>query len=102
MFTPEALPSSSRRTLDSTRLATGAKYSDMPTPAITNDGTRSAYGTVGDEIAAIQPRALAMRAMPAISSGRLPMRSERMPAMGATSMGIAVQGSVRRPACSGV
>ena len=34
-------------------------------------------------------------------SGREPIRSLRMPASGATSIGIAVHGSVRAPASSG-
>ena len=34
-------------------------------------------------------------------SGREPIRSERIPAIGATSIGMPVQGSVRRPASSG-
>src|SRR5262249_59089349 len=42
LFAPEAMPSSSRRTEPRTALATGAKNSDMPTPEITNAGTRVA------------------------------------------------------------
>ena len=41
-------------------------------------------------------------AMPATRSGRAPMRSLSMPAIGATMIGMAVQGSVRIPAWSGV
>jgi hypothetical protein len=39
LFAPEAMPSWSRRTELSTTLATGAKNSDIPTPAITKAGT---------------------------------------------------------------
>src|SRR4029079_18889892 len=46
-------------------------------------------------------RASDWSARPAAISGRLPIRSDRMPATGATKIGIAVHGSVRRPASSG-
>jgi hypothetical protein len=51
--------------------------------------------------AASQPRPIACSASPVASSGRPPMRSDSEPAMGATRIGMAVQGSVRSPACSG-
>ena len=57
---------------------------------------------MGTVTAAIQPSAMASSAIPVASSARPPIRSERMPAIGATSIGIAVQGSVRSPACSGL
>ncbi len=50
---------------------------------------------------ASQARPAAWSASPAAISGRLPMRSDRMPAIGATKIGIAVHGSVRMPASSG-
>ena len=55
----------------------------------------------GVVVTASQARAPACSARPATMSGRLPMRSERIPATGATKIGIAVQGSVRMPASSG-
>ena len=58
-------------------------------------------GDVGVETAASQPSAIACSASPATISGRAPMRSVSRPAIGATSIGIAVHGSVRRPASSG-
>ena len=42
LFAPEAMPCSSRRTLDEHRLATGAKNSAMPMPEMINAGTRVA------------------------------------------------------------
>ena len=101
MFAPDALPSSSGRTADSTRFAVGAKYRLMPTPAITNGGTSRRYATVGDETSASHASAPDISAMPTTSSGRLPIRSDSRPAMGATRIGMAVHGSVRRPASSG-
>ena len=50
---------------------------------------------------ASQVSAAACSARPAAISGRPPMRSESTPAMGATKIGIAVQGRVRMPASSG-
>src|SRR5438105_844739 len=51
------------------------------------------------------PRGRARRAgrtaRPAARTGRRRMRSETTPAFGATKIGIAVQGRIRRPACSG-
>ena len=49
-------------------------------------------------VTASQASAPACSARPAAISGRLPMRSERIPATGATKIGIAVQGKVRMPA----
>jgi hypothetical protein len=40
-------------------------------------------------------------ASPSAINGRPPIRSERLPAIGAMNIGIAVQGRVRRPASSG-
>ena len=82
-------------------MATGAKKSAMPIPAITNGGTSRAYATSGSETAAIQPSATACRPSPSAISGRPPIRSESAPAIGATNIGIAVHGSVRIPASSG-
>ena len=50
---------------------------------------------------AIQTIAAACRNRPALISGREPIRSESTPAIGATSIGMPVQGSVRSPASSG-
>ena len=50
---------------------------------------------------AIHASPAAISAMPATSSGRAPMRSLNMPAMGATKIGMAVHGRVRMPASSG-
>src|SRR3954467_2018813 len=47
LLAPEALPSSSRRTLERTTFATGAKKSAIPIPEITKAGTRLAEGTRG-------------------------------------------------------
>src|SRR5215472_7963583 len=96
LFAPEAMPSWSRRTDASTTLATGAKNSDMPTPATMNAGTSVRYATVGLLTAASQPRPAACSASPPASRGRPPMRSERAPATGATRTGMPVHGSVRK------
>jgi len=102
LFAPEAMPSSVRRTELSTTFATGAKNSDMPTPETTNAGTRSRYGTVGDATSASQPSPMACRSSPEASSGLPPIRPDSAPAIGATSIGMPVHGSVRSPACSGL
>lgn len=101
LFTPEAFPSWSRRTADSTRFAVGAKYRLIPTPAITNGGTSRTYATVGEEIRASQASAADISPIPTTRSGRAPTRSESNPAIGATRIGMAVHGSVLRPASSG-
>ena len=59
------------------------------------------YATVGDETSASHASAPDISAIPTTSSGRVPTRSDSRPAMGATRIGMAVHGSVRRPACSG-
>src|SRR5215208_1443378 len=101
LLTPEALPSSSGRTAESTTFATGAKKSAMPMPPRMKAPTSSVYGTDGSDTRASQPSAIACRARPVAISGRPPMRSESAPATGATNIGIAVHGSVLRPAPSG-
>ena len=57
----------------------------------------STYGVVGVETAAIHARPIACSASPAPISRWPPMRSESAPAIGATSIGIAVQGRIRSP-----
>ena len=56
----------------------------------------------GDERPTATPSATAWRAMPRTSSGRVPVRVERSPAIGATMTGMNVHGRVRRPASSGL
>ena len=56
----------------------------------------------GSRIVANQTSAAACRLRPVNISGRAPMRSDSSPASGATKIGIAVHGRVRRPASSGV
>ena len=70
--------------------------------AMTNGGSRSVYGTSGDVIGG-EPAERRWPAGPArsTSSGRPPMRSDSAPAIGATIIGMPVQGSIRRPASSG-
>ena len=101
LVAPEACPASSGRTEDSTALAAGANTSAMPVPAITKAGTMRPYAMSGSVVTASQASAPACRASPDAISGRLPMRSDRIPATGATKIGIAVQGKVRMPASSG-
>ena len=99
LLAPLALPSSLRRTLERIMLETGAKTSAMPMPG---EHERARSGCCrrpsGEDTAASQPSAIACRARPVAISGRLPMRSENMPASGAMNIGISVQGSVRTPA----
>ena len=52
-------------------------------------------------IAAIHASAGGLQRHPGAISGRPPMRSTYAPAIGATSIGIAVQGSVATPGRSG-
>src|SRR3954462_4480761 len=94
LLAPEAFPSSSRRTLERTTFATGAEDSPLPTPEITNAGTRLEYATVGLVIDASQARPIACSPRPVAISGLPPIRSESAPASGAMKIGIAVQGSV--------
>ena len=64
-------------------------------------GDEHAVGRVGLGHERDPGEAAACSARPVAISGRLPIRSDRMPATGATKIGIAVHGSVRRPASSG-
>src|SRR2546423_12855093 len=52
-------------------------------------------------MAAIQASPVACSARPAAMIGRPPILSESRPAIGAMKIGIAVQGRMRRPDCSG-
>ncbi len=61
----------------------------------------SAYGSVGVEIAAIQASPIACSASPAAISRCPPIRSDMAPAIGATIIGIAVHGRMRRPESRG-
>ena len=67
-------------------------------PERMNGPTSSAYGTVGVETAAIQPSPIACSASPTPMIRGPPMRSDSAPAIGATKIGIAVHGRMRRPA----
>ena len=98
---PEALPSSRRPTALRTMLATGAKNIPIPIPDRMNGPTSSVYATSAVDTAAIQPRPIACSASPPARNGRPPIRSDSAPAIGATTIGIAVHGSTRRPDSSG-
>ena len=101
LFAPDAWPASSCRTAPSTAFAAGANTIAMPVPPSTKAGTSKPYATSGSETAAIHMIAIACRNRPVAISGREPNRSERIPAIGATSIGMPVHGSVRSPASSG-
>src|SRR3954453_20786774 len=98
---PEALPASLGATDPSTALAAGANTSAMPVPASTNGTISAEYAVVGSVTIRSHVIAIEWSARPLAISGRDPMRSLRMPAIGATKIGIAVHGSVRSPASSG-
>ena len=70
-------------------------------PEMTNGIDQLEYGVVGVVTGAIQPSPTACSASPTPISGRPPIRSESAPAIGAMKIGIAVHGSIRRPASSG-
>ena len=78
-------------------MAIGAKNIPIPTPEMANGSTMSRYGVVGVETAAIQPRPIACSASPVPMMRLAEMRSESAPAIGATTIGIAVHGRIRRP-----
>ena len=101
LFTPDALPSSAGFTARSTTFATGAKNIAMPVPESTKGMTREEYPTSGSLTRAIHPSPIACNASPPAISGRPPIRSDSAPAIGATTIGIAVHGRTRRPASSG-
>ena len=101
MLAPDAWPSCSGRTDESTRFAIGAKNSAMPTPARMNGTTSELYGVVGVETAAIQPRAIACSVSPMLRIRLGLMRSDIAPAIGATNIGASVHGRIRRPEPSG-
>ena len=73
----------------------------MPTPESTNGSTSDEYGAVGVETAASQPSPVACSARPTPMIRGPGMRSDSAPAIGATKIGIAVHGRIRRPAESG-
>ena len=72
LFAPEAWPCSCQPTAESTTLATGAKKSPIPTPAMMNGRRRCVYGTVGVMTTASHPSATACNASPAVMNGRPP------------------------------
>jgi hypothetical protein len=69
--------------------------------SIANGTMSRPYATDGVDTEANHAIAPACSASPAAISGRDPIRSDSRPASGAISIGIAVHGSVRRPASSG-
>ena len=84
-----------------TALATVGKHIETPTPATISGATRVPYPTPGVTTAASQPSPAACMTRPATMNGRLPILSASAPATGATSMGVAIQTRIRRPAWSG-
>lgn len=101
VLVPEALPWSAGRTVDIRALEAGAKYRPIPMPLMISGASWVAYETSALRIRANHARPRACRASPAATTGRLPIRSERIPAIGATIIGMPVQGSMRSPASVG-
>ena len=75
---------------------------ETPTPATMNGTSSEEYVRSGPAISAIQASPAASSKRPATISGRSPMRSASAPAIGATVRNVAVQGSSRTPAASGL
>ena len=69
---------------------------------VTNTVNGVDYAMVGVMVAASHPRAIAWIAIPVARIGRPPMRPARIPAIGATKIGITVHGRMRRPAWKGL
>src|SRR5262249_41130738 len=86
----------------STADALGAKVRPIPTPAIASGTTNEVYGEPFSASHANQTSDAACRGRPTRSSARTPVRLTRAPAIGATTIGAAVQGRVRRPASNGL
>jgi hypothetical protein len=101
LLAPDAWPSSSGLTELRTTFATGAKNNAIPIPERTNGVTSCEYGTVGIETAAIQVSPAAWSVSPTAMIRAPPIRSESAPAIGATKIGMAVQGRMRSPAPNG-
>ncbi len=82
-------------------MATGAKNSAIPIPAITNGPTSCEYGVSGSETRPIHASANACseRPTPTISLGGI--RSESAPAIGAMNIGASVHGRIRSPELKG-
>src|SRR4051812_9518671 len=85
-----------------TAVALGAKVSPMPTPAIASGTMNEVYGEPCSASHANHTSDEVCRVSPTRSSERTPVRLTRAPAIGATTIGAAVQGSVRMPASSGL
>src|SRR6266536_4716989 len=94
LLAPDDLPSSSGRTAERTRFATGAKKSAIPTPATMKGPISSAYGVVGVVTEAIQASAPACIARPTPIRFLAGILSESAPASGAMNIGASVQGSI--------
>ena len=89
------------RTAARTTFATGAQNIAMPMPETMNGATSSQYGVAGVEIAASDPRPAACSVSPMPMRRAPPSLSDKAPAMGATNMGMIVQGRIRSPEPSG-
>ena len=74
----------------------------MPTPAISSGATKDGYADAVSASTANHTRDAGWSTRPTNSSGRSPMRGASSPAIGATTIGAAVHGSVRIPASSGL
>ena len=101
LFTPAALPIASTETEPTTEFCAAGMAIETPTPATTNGPSNRVYARPGSAISASHDIPAAWRSSPPTISGRSPMRSASAPAIGATVMNVAVQGSSRNPASSG-
>ena len=96
LVAPDAWPASVGRTDDEHGVRAGGEDERHAEPRHHERHDELAVGGVGRARSApSQAIATACSASPATISGREPIRSLRMPAIGATSIGIAVHGSVR-------
>ncbi len=69
MLAPEAMPSSSGRTVLMTRFADGAKNVPMPMPQTISAGSKAVYDASGSTASAQSPRPTALRIIPAPTTG---------------------------------
>ena len=101
LLAPATLPIASIAADPTTEFCAAGIAIEMPTPATTNGRSIREYARPGSAISASQAIPAACSDSPPTISGRSPIRSVRAPAIGATVMNVAVQGSSRSPVPSG-
>ena len=98
---PDALPISLGATALSTAVGTVGSAIEIPMPATSSASVSSTQLVVSEPVSATQMKPALSRASPVTITGRRPILSDRAPANGEMTIGVAKKGSRRRPVDTG-